>query len=374
MIGAIQFRCSREESTMASWVEAVQHRIGSEFDELLLSSANLYRVLTSAGKEALSKGEMRQMRSWISFYLERSYPERPATFFSIPKRAPQARVVSDRPFADGKSVLYAFPSGYRVRNPEFADYFQGFEANQTAYLFHWSHGDRGRKTIVCCHGWSLGDPAQAVRMFRVHKLFGLGLDVALFITPFHWRRASTLAQRFSPAFPFRHPVLGLEGFGQAVHDLAAAFLFLREQGASRLGLIGASLGGYLAALFVSVTRLAELVALVVPVASFQSLRVPTSRLPRGRARREESKGLQELISSLWEIHSPLSHRCRLPSDRCLIIASRGDRLCPFEDVKRLHEHWGGPEHTFLRGGHALFFPRDARGEAWYGFLKKHGFI
>jgi predicted alpha/beta hydrolase family esterase len=90
--------------------------------------------------------------------------------------------------------------------------------------------------------------------------------------------------------------------------------------------------------------------------------------------REERKGLQQQVSRLWEIHSPLSHRCRLPPDRCLIIASQGDRLCPFEDVKRLHAHWGRPEHVFLRGGHALFFPRDARGEAWYGFLRKNGFI
>jgi hypothetical protein len=52
----------------------------------------------------------------------------------------------------------------------------------------------------------------------------------------------------------------------------------------------------------------------------------------------------------------------------------GDRLCPFEDVKKLYEHWGEPQHFFLRGGHALFFPRRGRGEAWYRFLAEHDFI
>ena len=314
------------------------------------------------------------MRSWLSFYLDRSYPADPSKFFSVPKKAPVAKAVGERAFSEGKSRLFVYPSGYRVRNPEFQETFQGFEENRSAYLLHWAHGDKGRKTIVCCHGWSLGDPGQAFRMFRISKLFQLGLDVALFITPFHWKRASSLAQRFSPSFPFRHPVLGLEGFGQAIYDLAGAFLFLRQQGASRIGLIGASLGGYLAALFVSLTKLADLVSLVVPLVSFQNLRVPTTRLPRGKGRREARDALRGEVAELWKIHSPLSHHCKLAPERCLIIASQGDRLCPFEDVRRLHEHWGRPEHTFLRGGHALFFPRDARGEAWYGFLKKHDFI
>jgi len=357
-----------------NWVESIQHRIGSDFDEVLLYSSNIYQVLTGRGKAASPEGETARLRSWASFYIDRSYPDSPGRFFTIPTKAPAARVLDERAFADGNSRLLAFPSGYRVKNPEFSEYFEQFGANRTAYLLQWCHGDKGRKTIVCCHGWSLGDPGQALRMFRIHKLFNLGLDVALFITPFHWRRAQTLAQRFSPPFPFQHPVLGLEGMGQAIHDLAASFLLLKDQGAARTGLIGASLGGYLAGLFVSLTDLAELAALVVPVVDFRNLKLPTTKFARGAESMEERTGLQQEIQSLWKIHSPLSHRCKLKPKQCLIIASRGDRLCPFEDVKKLCEHWGSPEYTFLRGGHALFFPREARGQAWYAFLEANRFI
>ena len=212
-------------------------------------------------------------------------------------------------------------------------------------------------------------------MFRISKLFNMGLDVALFVSPFHWKRASNLVMRFSPPFPFEHPVLGVEGFGQAVHDLAASILFLKEQGASRVGIIGASLGGYVAALFVSLTNMVELAALVVPLISFHNLKVvPPASLPPEAGKKGQREELRKDISELWKIHSPLLLSCQLAPERCLLIASKGDKLCPFEDVQRIYEHWGRPDHIFMRGGHALFFPRSARGATWYRFLRKNDFI
>lgn len=354
-----------------NWIERAQHRVGRDFDEFLLHSGKVLRVVQARPDEV----DRERLRSLAGFYLERGYADSPARFFSFPRKSPRAEVVEERPFIDGSVRTYAFRSGYRVRNPGFRDEYLDPKENRTAYLVHWSHGDRMRNTILCCHGYSLGDPGQAERMFRVPRLYGLGLDVALFITPFHWKRATSLLQRFSPPFPFRHPVLGLEGFGQAMYDLYSAFLLLEEMGASRIGLIGASLGGYLASLFASLTRKADLVTLIVPFLDFRSLRLPAGPFsPMEKGGNKGRAGLREEIEALWSIHSPFSHACNLSPERCLLIASTGDRLCPFEDVKRLYEHWGEPQHFFLRGGHALFFPRRGRGEAWYGFLHEHDFI
>jgi len=355
------------------WMASALHTLGSEFDEVLLHSSRIYRVLINIGRRRLPREEAGRLGEWISYYLSSPYARQPARFFSFPRKAPLAKVMGERPFMDGVRRLYAFPSGYKVRNPDFQGFFERFEQNRTAFLYHWAHGDKGRRTIVCCHGWSLGDPAQAERMFRVEKLYRMGLDVALFITPFHQRRAASPAERFSPPFPFRHPVLGLEGFGQAMHDLGASFLLLKQLGASRMGIIGASLGGYLVALFVSLSRLAEMAALVVPLVSFHNLKLPASIFRGGAGRGKGGGTLDQEIAALWKIHSPLSFSLKLPPERCLLIAAQGDRLCPFEDVRRLCEHWGNPRHLFLQGGHALFFPRSARGAAWYGFLRENGF-
>ncbi len=359
---------------MNGWMKSTLHALGSEFDEVLIHSSRIYRVLVTAGRRGRTSEETGKWRDWIDYYLSSPYMDQPERFFSFPRKPPQATILEEKPFADGTLRLYAFPSGYRVRNPDFRDYFHRFEQNRTAYLYHWRHGDSGRKTILCCHGWSLGDPGQAERMFRIQKLFNLGLDVALFITPFHAKRSATLAQRFSPPFPFQHPVLGLEGFGQAMYDLGSSFRLLKQDGASRMGIIGASLGGYLAALFVSLNRMADAAALVVPLVSFQNLRLPASVLSQGTGRANGRDSLQEEISALWKIHSPLSFSLKLAPESCLLIASKGDRLCPFQDVRQLYEHWGHPRHLFLSGGHALFFPRNARGEAWYGFLRENGFL
>lgn len=353
-----------------NWLETAQHRFGKDVDEFLLHSARVLRVLQRRKVHV----DRARLESLVDFYLDSRYPERPARFFSFPRKPPTAAVSEERPFSDGTVRTYSFRSGYSVRNPAFRDDFHAAAMNRTAYLVHWSHGDRGRNTVICCHGYSLGEPGQAARMFRVHKLYGLGLDVALFITPFHWKRASSPLERFSPPFPFQHPLLGLEGFGQAMYDLCSSCLLLEEMGAPRIALIGASLGGYLAALFASLTRRADLVTLIVPFLDFRSLSLPAGPLSPGRRKYEGGRSLQKKIEALWSIHSPFSHACRLSPDRCLLIASRGDRLCPFEEVKRLQEHWGGPQHFFLRGGHALFFPRRGRGQAWYRFLHEHGFV
>ncbi len=353
-----------------NWIEKAQHRFGREFDEFLLHSAKVLRIA-----QARPDGADRQrLRSLAGFYLDQPYAARPARFFSFPRNPPKAEIVEQRPFCDGTVRTYAFPSGYKVRNPAIREEYLREKENRKAYLVHWSHGDGKRNTILCSHGYSLGDPGQAQRMFRVHRLYDLGLDVALFITPFHWKRASSPLQRFSPPFPFRDPVLGLEGFGQAMYDLCSSFLLLEKMGASRIGLIGASLGGYLASLFASLTRKPDLVTLIVPFLDFKSLRVPAGPFSPVEKGDKAGAELQEEIEALWSIHSPFSHACKLPPERCLLIASTGDRLCPFEDVTRLYEHWGQPNHFFLRGGHALYFPRRGRGEAWYGFLKEHDFI
>ncbi len=352
---------------MISLVDKAQDLIGTNFDKVLIFSSRLHGRIT----HPLSRKSLAHIEELMSFYVSDTFQKDPSQFFSFPDRAPRLTRIEEDPFFDGCRRTYCFPSTYKVRHASFAGYFDRFLNNKTAYLVHWSHGDKGRNTIVCCHGWSLGDPKQAERMFNIPRLYSLGLDVALFITPFHWRRAASRAQRVHPPFPFGHPILGLEGFGQAMFDLYSSFLAIKEQGAGRIGLIGASLGGYIAALFVSLTTIAELVAVVVPLVSFEGLHVPP--VPPIRDTKQKAL-LTQRLSILWRIHSPLSYTCSLPPASCLIIAAQGDRLCPFSDVLRLYEHWGKPPHLFLRGGHVLFFPRSERGKAWYGFLLRNGFI
>jgi len=176
----------------------------------------------------------------IDFYFDKGFVDDPASFFRFSDKAPSYQISSETAYHGGMHQVITFQSRYIPRFPEMIERFEGFEENKTAFLIRWTHGDRGRKTLVCLHGYMLGDPDQAKRMFKIRKLFQMGMDVALFITPFHWKRAP---QSVALRGMFLQPddvVMTCECFGQAMYDLYHCLMLLQKLGAQDIGIIGAS--------------------------------------------------------------------------------------------------------------------------------------
>lgn len=306
----------------------------------------------------------------IDYYIDNGYANRPESFFTFPAKASTYSIMERRLYHDGEYQLISYQSGYTAKNPFITERYNSYTANMTGYLVRWTHRDNNRKTVLCHHGYMLGEPRQAKKMFRVKNLFERGLDVALFIAPFHWKRGSgSLSQRGLYLQP-DDVVMTCECVGQAMYDLYNSFLILSELGAPEIGLIGASLGGYNAALFVSLTQIASFAALIVPAINFtRPLGPDTARLPfpiEGQ--------LKEKIRRVWELHSPLNFSPKIPKERILVVASRGDLLCPFKYIELLCDTWGITNRHFLTGGHWLIFNRSERGRAWYNFLADMGFL
>ncbi|MDY6832885.1 MAG: hypothetical protein SWC96_13795 [Thermodesulfobacteriota bacterium] len=65
---------------------------------------------------------------------------------------------------------------------------------------------------------------------------------------------------------------------------------------------------------------------------------------------------------------------KLSSGKLLVVASVGDRLCPFGHVQSLCEKWRISDYHFLSGGHWLVFNSRERGKAWYEFLFRMKFL
>ena len=256
-----------------------------------------------------------------------------------------------------------------AKNPLLRERFASFIENRSGYLVRWVHGDGPRNTVLCHHGYMLGHPGQAKRMFRIKKLFDMGLDVALFIAPFHWKRsAGPLMQRGIYLQP-NDVGMTCECVGQNMHDLQGAFRILRDMGAKDIGMIGASLGGYNTALFISLTEEASFGALIVPAFNFsRPLGPDTARLSF-----HVDEGLREKTRRVWELHSPLNFRPKISVDKILVVASRGDLICPFDYTEDYCAKWGINRKFFLRGGHWLIFDKGVRGRAWYDFLGEMGF-
>jgi len=306
----------------------------------------------------------------IDFYIDNGFTRAPETFFHLPEKAPDCRLTDEKTYHDGKVQTWTFPSQYETRSPFLKDHYKAFANNRNGFLIRWTHGDKPRDTVLCLHGFMLGEPKQAARMFKVGRLFERGLDVALFITPFHWKRAPDDKMRRGIFLQPDNVPMTCECFGQTMHDLESTFLILEELGSKRIGLIGASLGGYNAALYSCLSDRPAFAAMMVPAVNFSAPFGPDSaKLPF-----PVSASLQERIQQVWEFHSPENMRPRLPNEQIMVIASRGDKLCPFEHTERLCEAWRLTNCHFLTGGHWLIFNDHRRGQEWYRFLAQNEFF
>ncbi len=300
----------------------------------------------------------------LDFYLDNGFVDAPETFFTLPDKAPLPKTMTSRPYQDGSFKVLSWPSLYEPKNPHVRDRYLKYENNRTSNLCFWTHGDRPRKTVLCLHGYMLGDPAKAAKMFRVRTLFERGLDVALYCAPFHWRREPGSRASRNTALRLDDVAWTAEFMGQAVYDLAATIMALKDLGAPEVGLVGASLGGYLTGLFLGLSPAPAFGAMMVPAVHFARPLGPEAfPLPF-----VVDQAFKEKIQKVLGLHSPLNFKPQIPKDRILVIASRGDRLCPVEFTYELCEKWDWPRHCFLTGGHWLIFNQGARGKAWYGFL------
>ena len=335
--------------------------LGSIVDELFLAPVRILRPIRP--KRDIDRVSFERE---LNYYIDNGYVDKPETFFTLPERLPEYSIIRQ---AQPAYELITYTSGYKVLNPFIHERFHAYTANQTGYIVLWRHKDRGRKTVLCAHGFMLGDPPQAYRMFRIRKLFEMGLDVALFIHPFHWKRAP--GSRASRRIYLQPDDVGFmsECIGQSMYDLGNAIAILKDQGAGEIGIIGASLGGYATAAFVGLSATPRFAALMVPAVNFMR---PLG--PKGIPMRFPVDAvLAEKIKKVCGMTSPLNLRPRIPAENILVVTSRGDRVCPFESVRMLCEQWGLSRCHFRTGGHWLVFG-DTRGMAWYGFLKDMGFI
>ncbi len=342
----------------------VLDRLGSLVDELFLAPGRLIAMV-----------QARRAVDWPSyaretaFYHEMGYVDEPATFFSRPEEQPAYRIESQAPYHGGAYQVISFPSGFAPRNPFIRRRYMRFSENRTGYLVRWIHGDRPRPTILCVHGFMMGSPREAERMFKIRTLFDLGLDAALFILPLHWRRIKGGRSARRIYLTLGDASFTNECIAQSVFDLDNAFLILNDLGAADIGMVGASLGGYVAGVYACLRDHMRFAALMVPALSFLRPLGPEAFLERAPF----DAAWRGLILRAANFHSPLNLTPRIPSGNILVVASRGDRVCPSDLVEELERRWRLTRCHFRTGGHWLVFDK-LRGRAWYGFLKAMGYI
>lgn len=306
----------------------------------------------------------------LSFYDPDRWDDASRPFFYLPDEPPGHEVVQTVTYNSGRRELIRYPSRYVPRNPEVAERFNRRRRNLTGYLHIWRHDDStSRPLVLVIHGLMMGGPLKARRMFNIDRLFGLGLDVALHTLPGHWRRSDfPLFQRLLD--PADVP-LTVERMAQNVHDLHSARMLLERMGYDDVGMIGASMGGFTAALYASrVSEGPDFMFLAVPAVSVGNYLRPS----RFRFSFPVDAELARATERAQELCSPLFLEPRYDTSRMRVVAHTGDRICEAKETRRWIKDWGIEDYVEVVGGHWIYLDRRARGDAWYGLLRERGYI
>lgn len=341
---------------------ALLNTVGGIPDLLLLSVPDLTVRKSSLKREAYLRR--------LAFYDSDRWDGERKPFFYLPGDAPQSEILETRPFHSGRCDLFCYPSRYLPRNPEVKEDFEARGQNLWGYLHLWRHDDSTvRPLVLAIHGFMMGGPKKACRMFRIDRLFELGVDVALHTLPGHWRRSDD--PRFQRLLDPADVPLTVERLAQNVHDLHSARLLLGELGYEKVGIIGASMGGFTAALYATqVKNGLDFMFLAVPAVSVAHYLEPKP----GRFSFPIDDEIVHATERTQKICSPLYLEPRFDVGRIRVVAHAGDRVCDARQTKLWVQRWGIDDYIEVTGGHFLYLDKHARGVAWYGLLRERGYI
>jgi pimeloyl-ACP methyl ester carboxylesterase len=230
--------------------------------------------------------------------------------------------------------------------------------NRLVPVRHWRHDAGARATVVALHGFTMGSPRVDAMVLHARRWYDAGLDVLLMPLPLHGARTPPDARFSGEAFGSWDVGRVNEAVRQAVFDVHRVQRWLRRASTPSVGLFGLSLGGYVASLLAERSGDYAFVLPIVPAVCLATLPCRVFALSR-HARSAESPMALAAMRAGHRAHSPLAAPLRVPKERILIIAGRGDGVVPPAHAHALWRHWGEPTIVWFGGSHFAPFSRHA---------------
>jgi pimeloyl-ACP methyl ester carboxylesterase len=327
-------------------------------------------ALTRTGGQEIADTLRHELRIALLRRLQTRYRNAGAAehFFREPRRI-HPRLDVRRPMKDGYTVVDAhWPSDYQAFLPEVQEQFDRSEANQIATARLVLHHEP-RPLAILIHGYLGGVHRAERRIWPVSFLRRIGMDVALFVLPFHGPRSRG---RFGekPPFPGADPRMTNEGFRQAMADFRDLVGFLFERGHPKIGVMGMSLGGFSTALAATLEPRLAFAIPIIPLASIADVALLNGNLgPDPHQAELQYTALDEV----YEITSPLHRPAAIPSDSILIIAGERDQITPIAHARKLARHFDCQLET-MHGGHLVQLGRNEAFRKIGRFLNHRGVV
>lgn len=313
----------------------------------------------------LERADLEQLQEALTFYAVSGWLSEPRRAFTSPVTPPYFAVTPVHGLPDGVIEDIQFRSQHQPHLPNLERLRREVPENETVHVRMWRHHKRARSTMVAVHGWTMGDQRVNSLAFLPGVFYRLGMDIALIELPYHGRRRPQSSINLDP-------LLTTDAVLQSISDLRALALYLRSIGNQQYGVVGMSLGGYLAALWATLDKL----DFCVPIVPLVSLAEVEWQLLTRRPCFEELNRIgltHDLLEHIYSFHSPLALPVQLERERLLLIAGIGDQVVPETQPQRLWEHWGKPDIYWLSGGHMTQFQRSEAFQGITRFLQRLGF-
>ena len=223
--------------------------------------------------------------------------------------------------------------------------YRSHRDNQTGLLRTLNLRIKGKPMAILVNGFSSGHHLMERVAWPIREFNRQGIGVSLFALPFHGPRGHA----FPPEWPQQDTAFTIEGFRQSIWDLRIAIRAMREAGASEVGVVGMSLGGYTASLLATVTSDVDFVLSYIPIASVPDVMNDNDLVPgSGEIQRTLYEGYREQLV-------PITPVCRMPKlepKRVSIISGEFDRLATVRHGQKLADHFG-TELVKFPGGHII---------------------
>ncbi len=290
------------------------------------------------------------------------------SFFREPRViAPIQDVRVARP-GKARVVDLHWQSDYRTFLPEVQEQYDQYEENRTATARLILH-EKPRPMAILIHGYLGGAHSMERRLWPMQFWRRLGMDVALFVLPFHGSRAERKFGKLPP-FPGAEPRLTNEGFRQSMADLRDFVAFLVTRGHEKIGVMGMSLGGFTTALAATLEPLLSFAVPIIPLASIADAALLNGHLG---ATEEESRPQHKALEAVHAMTSPLHRKLAIPASHVLVIGAERDQITPIENARKLATHFHCKLET-MHGGHLLQLGRNDRFRSIGRFLNELGVV
>jgi hypothetical protein len=337
-----------------AWSDRLWTSVGTALDRAVVQA--MTRVIDATMMPAAE--QLPALRAAAAPFITGPLRDAPRRFFAFLDRPPDTLVSETRyrrRLRDGMVIGRRFAGHYRPYGVDVpAD-----SAADAIMVEHWMHERTPpRATVLALHGFSMGQPRiDAFALFAAHW-YRRGLDVALLTLPYHGARTPKTSRFSGQHFAGADPTAFNEAVRRAVYDVYVLRGWLRDVTGLPVGLLGLSLGGYLCALIAGLCDDLDFVMPMVPPVCIGDLAWRFFQRSRRRQSGTAPAYTCAELREIYRVHSPLTFPLRVPAERVLIIAGRGDRIVPPEHPHALWRHWGEPRIHWFSGSHLAPFGRE----------------